>query len=43
MLLAKIVPPIAAVVVLLLIWDLLVLARIKPGWVLPGSGRRVRR
>jgi NitT/TauT family transport system permease protein len=35
-LLAKILPPVLAVVALLLIWDLLVLARIKPAWVLPG-------
>jgi NitT/TauT family transport system permease protein len=35
-LLAKIVPPIGAIVVLLLIWDLLVAAQIKPAWVLPG-------
>lgn len=35
-LLAKIVPPVLAVVVLLLVWDLLVLAGIKPAWVLPG-------
>jgi NitT/TauT family transport system permease protein len=35
-LLAKIVPPVLAVAVLLLIWDLLVVAGIKPGYVLPG-------
>ena len=35
-LLAKIVPPVLAVVVLLLVWDLLVVAGIKPAWVLPG-------
>jgi NitT/TauT family transport system permease protein len=35
-LLAKIVPPIVAVLVLLLIWDLLVLAKVKPAVVLPG-------
>ena len=35
-LLGKIVPPIVAIVVLLLIWDLLVAAQIKPAWVLPG-------
>jgi NitT/TauT family transport system permease protein len=35
-LLAKIAPPIVAIVVLLLIWDLLVAAQIKPAWVLPG-------
>jgi NitT/TauT family transport system permease protein len=35
-LLAKILPPVLAVVALLLIWDLLVLAKIKPAWVLPG-------
>jgi len=35
-LLAKIVPPIAAIGVLLLIWDLLVVAQIKPAYVLPG-------
>jgi NitT/TauT family transport system permease protein len=35
-LLAKIVPPVLAVVGLLLIWDVLVLAGVKPAWVLPG-------
>ena len=35
-LLAKIVPPVVAVVALLLIWDLLVFAKVKPAWVLPG-------
>ncbi|WP_034265213.1 ABC transporter permease [Actinospica robiniae] len=35
-LLAKIVPPVVAVFVLLLIWDVLVLAQVKPAWVLPG-------
>jgi NitT/TauT family transport system permease protein len=35
-LLAKVMPPVLAVVALLLIWDLLVLAQIKPAWVLPG-------
>jgi NitT/TauT family transport system permease protein len=35
-LLAKIVPPVLAVVALLLIWDALVVAGIKPAWVLPG-------
>ncbi len=34
--LAKILPPVVAVVVLLLIWDLLVFAQIKPAYVLPG-------
>jgi len=35
-LLAKIVPPVGAVAVILLIWDLLVVAGIKPAWALPG-------
>jgi NitT/TauT family transport system permease protein len=35
-LLGKILPPILAVLGLLLIWDLLVVAGIKPAWVLPG-------
>src|SRR6185312_9495929 len=35
-LLAKILPPAVAVFVLLLVWDLLVLAQVKPAWVLPG-------
>lgn len=35
-LLGTIVPPVLAVVVLLLIWDALVLGRVKPAWVLPG-------
>ena len=35
-LLAKIVPPVVAVVALLLIWDLLVLLQVKPAYVLPG-------
>lgn len=35
-LLAKIAPPVGAVVVILLIWDLLVVAGIKPAWALPG-------
>jgi NitT/TauT family transport system permease protein len=35
-LLAKILPPVVAVIALLLIWDLLVLAKVKPAWVLPG-------
>lgn len=35
-LLAKILPPVLAVFGLLLIWDALVLAQVKPAWVLPG-------
>ena len=35
-LLAQIVPPGGAVAVILLIWDLLVVAGIKPAWALPG-------
>jgi len=35
-LLAKILPPVLAVLALLLIWDALVFAQIKPAWVLPG-------
>jgi len=35
-LLAKVLPPVVAVFVLLLIWDVLVLAQVKPAWVLPG-------
>jgi NitT/TauT family transport system permease protein len=31
-------PPLIALAALLGIWDVLVLARIKPGWVLPGPG-----
>ncbi|HET9167816.1 MAG TPA: ABC transporter permease [Actinospica sp.] len=37
-LLAKILPPVVAVVALLLIWDLLVVLQIKPAYVLPGPG-----
>ncbi|HTJ71192.1 MAG TPA: ABC transporter permease [Actinospica sp.] len=35
-LLAKVLPPVVTIVALLLIWDLLVFAQIKPAWVLPG-------
>jgi NitT/TauT family transport system permease protein len=36
-LLGTVVPPLLAALALLGVWDLIVLARVKPGWVLPGS------
>ena len=36
--LRTLLPPLLALAVLLAVWDLAVLARIKPGWVLPGPG-----
>ena len=37
-LLRSLLPPMLAVAALLGLWNLLVLARVKPGWVLPGPG-----